>query len=201
MKIDLKAFLMVSVITFSQTAFAGYGTNSFFVTLDERSSVVTHGAIADAKANVDCQPAESDLAGHWGEKIIGEQLSIRFAKDVFQTNEPVIAAIIYRHAGTNDNLNCSWMFGGDLDFQFVVKDKDGNNLPDSFAPQRSSLPTTRKWLPGTQYKYQSNLTKRYGLSKSGTYSIFVHRKAFHDTNGWVYVSSGAATIEIVEPPK
>jgi hypothetical protein len=191
-------FLVGIGISVAQVALAGYGTNSFFVTLNEwQGGHPNPEEIELAKTNIECQPAENDSAGHWGEKIIGEQLSIRFAKDVFQTNESVIAVIIYRHAGTNDNLNCSWMFGGDLDFQFVVKNEDGNSLPDSFAPLMSSLPTTRKWLPGTQYKYQSNLTKRYGLSKPGTYSVSVRRKAFKDTNGWVYVSSGAATIKMV----
>lgn len=198
MKLRFKLLVGVG-ISVAQAALAGYGTNLFFVTLGERSSVVTPEAIEDAKTNIECQPAENDPAGHWGEKIIGEQLSIRFAKDLLLTNESVIATIIYRHAGTNDNLNCSWMFGGDLDFQFVVKDEDGNSLPDSFAPQRSSLPAGARWLPGTQYKYQSNLTKRYGLSKPGVYSISVHRRlSIRDAKGNLEVlSSGIATIKIV----
>jgi len=91
------------------------------------------------------------------------------------------------------------MFGGDLDFQFVVKGEERDRLPDSFAPQRSSLPTTRKWLPGTQYKYQSNLTKRYGLSKPGTYSISVQRRlSIRDSKeNWEVHSSGTATFKIV----
>jgi hypothetical protein len=192
----------LSNIAVTQTAFAGYGTNSFFVTLGERSSVVTPEAIKNAKTNIECQPAENDSTGHWGEKIIGEQLSIRFANDIFQTNESVIAVIIYRNTRTDHDLNCGWAFGGDLDFQFVVKDENGKELPDSFVPQRVSLPTVSAWLPGTQYMYQSNLTKRYGVSKAGTYSITVHRRLRNPMgNGLVDISSGTATIKIIEPPK
>ena len=199
MKAHLTLLLVTSVTVVAQTAFGGYGTNSFFVTLGERSSAVTSVAIEDAKTNVECQPTENDSAGHWGEKIIGEQLSIRFAKDTYQTNELIIATIIYRNTRTDHDLNCSWAFGGDLDFQFVVKDKNGKELPDCFVlPERVS-PVVTEWLPGTQYKYQSNLTKRYGLSKPETYSISVHRRlSIRDAKGnFEVLSSGTATIKIV----
>jgi hypothetical protein len=193
---SVKLFFIIGTITASRIAFAGYGTNSFFVTLSERSTIVTPEAIADAKTSIECQPTKDDPSGHWGKEITGEQLSIRFADSVFRTNEPVTATIIYRHAGTNDNLNCTWMFGGDLDFRFVVKDESGTTLLDSFEPKRSNLPTTRKWVPGTQYKYQSNLTKRYGLSKPGTYSVSVHRRIRNFDMKLVDLSSGTATIKI-----
>jgi len=196
MTTQLKLFLITSTILAAQTAFAGYATNAFFVTLGEGQTSPYVKQVVNAKTDAECQPARIDLAGHWGEEVAGKQLSIRFKKDVYQTNEPVIATIINRHTATNDDLNCSWMFGGDLGFQFVIKDEKGNTLPDSFAPERASLPMERKWLPGTQYKYQSNLSKRYGLAKPGTYSVFVQRKAFRDTNGWIYVSSDTATVKI-----
>jgi hypothetical protein len=202
MKKLLKLLLVTSIIATAKIALAGYGTNSFFVTLDPPgSSIVTQEAIENARTNIECQPAENDPAGHWGEKIIGEQLSIRFAKDIFQTNEPVIATIIFRNTRMDRDLNYGFAFGVDLDFQFVVKDENGNSLPDFFIPPERFSHINTEWLPGTQYKYQSNLTKRYGLSKPGTYSVFVRRKAFRDTNGWVYVSSETATVKIIEPPK
>jgi hypothetical protein len=199
MKAHVTLLLVTSVTVVAPNAFGGYGTNSFFVTLGERSSVVTPVAIEDAITNVECQPAENDPAGHWGDKIIGEQLSVRFAKDTYQTNEPIIAIIIYRNTRTDHDLNCSWAFGGDLDFQFVVKDKNGKELPDSFVPPERVSPVVSEWLPGTQYKYQSNLAKRYGLSKPETYSISVHRRlSIRDAKGnWEVLSSGTAKVKVV----
>ncbi len=179
---------------------AGYGTNSFFVTLGERQGGPDFEAIELAKTNVECQPADNDPGGHWGERIIGEQLSIRFKKDAFQTNEPVIATIIYRNAGTNDLIHGT-PFGGDLDFRIVITDENGRQLPDSFVPGRT-MGHGSQWHPGTQYKCQSNLTHRFGLSKPGTYSISVHRKLRIDNaNGWADLASGIVTIKIIEPQK
>lgn len=195
----LNLILLASVIAVP-TTFAGYGTNSFFVNMED--GYWTSEKLANAKTNIECQPAENDQAGHWGKKIIGEQLSIRFAKDVFQTNEPVIATIIYRNTRTDRDLIFNSAFGGDLDFQFVIKDENGKELPDSFVPPARVSPKGSEWLPGTQYKYQSNLTKRYGLSKPGTYSISVHRKIRKDNgNGWSDLASGTATIVIAKPYK
>ena len=200
MKIRFKVLLLTSIVGITEPVLAGYDTNSFFVTLNERQG--GHPApeqIESAKTNIECQPAESDPAGHWGERIIGAQLSIRFAKDTYQTNEPIIATIIYRNTRTDRDLNYSWAFGGDLDFQFLIKDKNGKTFPDSFVRPERVSPVVTRWPPGTQYKYHSNLTKRYGLSEPGTYSISVQRRlSIHDSKGnWEVLSSGTATIKIV----
>jgi hypothetical protein len=145
---------------------------------------------------MECQPAEDDPSGHWGAVVCGRELSIRFNENIFQSNEPIVATIIYRNVGTNV-LNNDSPYGGDLDFQFVIQDKDGNQLTDSFTSGRTTghgLP----WIPGTQYKYKSNVTKRYGLSKAGTYSISVHRKLPNRGGGWLDLSSGTATITIIK---
>jgi|SRR5208282_34015 len=199
MKIHSKLFLIASILAVTQTVFAGYGTNSFFVTADGMWWW-TPEKIQAAKTNIECQSAENDSAGHWSPIFYGYQLSIRFSKDVFQTNEPVIATIIFRNAGTN-TLNNFTPYGGDLDFKIVIKDENGKELPDSFVPGRTTGHSSQ-WPPGTQYKYESNLTKRYGISKPGTYSVIVQRGFLNPNgNGWLVLSSGTATIKIIEPPK
>jgi hypothetical protein len=193
MKIQLKLFLITSVITAAQTTFAGYGTNSFFVPAEDMWSPEK---IEEAKTNAECQPSEKDPAGHWSPIFYGYQLSVRFNRNVFHTNEPVIAIIIFRNAGTNALHNFT-PYGGDLDFKIVVKDENGNELPDSFVPGRTTGHSSY-WPSGTQFKYESNLTKRHGLSKPGTYSVTVQR-GFLNPNGndWLVLSSGTATIKII----
>jgi hypothetical protein len=176
-------------------AHAGYGPNSFFVTIANPLEMKT--SIENARTNIECQPAKDDPNGHWGPIIYGYELSIRFKKFTFHTNEPVIATIIYRNAGTNI-LNHATPFGGDLDFKVAIKNGAGNELDDSFVPARTTG-HGGGWIPGTQYKYESDLTKRYGLSKPGTYSISVHRRLPDPGgSGWVDLSSGAAVIKIEE---
>jgi hypothetical protein len=196
MKTNAQICLILIIVAINQLVFAGFGTNDFFITLYPHRSVPISEAMEDAKTNVVCRPAELDPTGHWGRGEVGAQLSIRFAKDRYETNEPVIATVIYRNTRTDDNLNLTSAFGDERDFQFVIKGEDEMELPDSFVvPERVSSFSSR-WLPGTQYRYESNLTKRYRLSQRGTYSISVRRKIMSETNGYVYVSSGTAKVKI-----
>lgn len=196
MKIYFKLLIISATLFLVKSVFAGYETNSFFVTPNEWSSVVTPDQIEDAKTNIECQPSENDPNGHWGPIYYGYQLSIRLNKDMFQTNEPVIATIIYRNTGTNV-LHHGTPYGGDLDFQIAILDENGRRLPDSFVPQRTTGHGSQ-WQPGTQYKCQSNLTQRYGLIRLGTYSVSVHRRLSNpEANGWINLASGTATIKIV----
>jgi len=196
MKNHLKTFFIVCVIMATKAVFAGYGTNSFFVTVED--GCWTPEKLEIAATNAECQPAQNDLAGHWGKEIVGEQLSIRFEKSAFQSNEPVVATIIYRHSGTNDNLNYNRGFGGDLDFQFIIKDENGNELPDSFIPPKRISPSGSRWPPGTQYKFVCDLTKRYGLSQPSKYSIYVRRKLsiLDEKGNRINLLSSTATIKI-----
>jgi hypothetical protein len=176
------------------TAKAGYGTNSFFVTIDTWG--VTPAAIEQAKTNSECRPAEEDAAGHWGRIAEGYQLSIRFEKETFRSGEPVPAKLIFRNASTNYLLYAT-PFGADLDFEIRVVDQNGRRLPDSARPTRTTGRGTR-FVPGTQFEFVSNLMQRYGLAKPGTYSVSVHRKIPKlDGTGWTEVVSGTAKIRIV----
>ncbi|HTV62336.1 MAG TPA: hypothetical protein VMH30_07185, partial [Verrucomicrobiae bacterium] len=166
---------------------------SFFITVNGLRR--TAESIEDARTNIECQPAKDDPSGHWGPIIHGYELSIRFKQDIFRTNEPVIATVIDRNAGTNI-LNHGSPYGGDLDFSFVIKNEEGDQLIDSFMPTRTTG-QGEGWIPGTQYKYECNLTKRYGLSVPGRYSISVHRRLPNpDGRGAIDLSSGTATIRI-----
>lgn len=178
---------------------AGYDTNSFFVTLEPGSTNLVPDAIENARNDIKCQLAEQDADGHWGNKIVGLQLSLRFSKSDFQANEPVYATIIYRNTRNDYLLRCYQVYGGDRDFGFLIRDENGNRLRDSSPSQDVSDISSVVWPPGTQYIYQSNLTDRFGLSNPGTYSIVVYRRLPNpDGKGDVVLYSTAATITISE---
>ena len=192
-KICTHIILLILFSHWWRPVYAGYGTNSFFITMDYRLTPQESAEIA--RTNAECQPAIDDPDGHWGPIIYGCELSIRFEKFTFRTNESVIARIIYRNAGTNF-LNYGTPFGGALDFRFRIRDQDGRELADSFKPARTTG-HHGPWPPGTQYKYECNLTERFGLSKPGVYTILVHRR-IRGPAGIIDVASGTATIKIVE---
>jgi len=198
MKTLIKLFL-VACLWHPLLTRAGYGNNPFFVTLEPGTTNLIAGAIANARTNIECQPEEKDKEGHWGNKVTGLQLSLRFPKSVYQANEPIDATIIYRNTRQDSLMVCRWVYGGDDDFGFVVRDENGNRLRDSFVPYNTSNITSVWWPPGTQYIYQSNLAERFGLTNPGTYSITVYRRLPNtDLKFLEDLYSTAVTITIAE---
>ena len=192
--------LLIACLLAPLLARAGYGTNSFFVTLEPKTTNLFSGAIENARTNIECQPAEQDTGGNWGNKFDGLQLSLRFEKSAYRADEQIIATIIYRNTSDNYAMRCRWAYGGDRDFDFAIRDENGNRLRDSFVPQYFPAVTAIWWPPGTQYIYQSNLTERFGLSKPGTYSVLVGRRlpSPAGVKSVVYLYSAPATITITE---
>lgn len=196
MKTLIKLFLIGCLLQPLLTR-AGYGDNSFFVTLDPGTTNVTDEALEDARTNIDCQPAGVDKKGHWGGVITGLQLGLSFPKSKFRVDEPVIATIIYRNTRKDYRMPCHWRYGGDLDFGFVIRDANGNRLADSFQPYPAFEKTNVWWTPGTQYIYQSDLTQRFGLSNPGTYTVEVCRRLpnpAYKTEAILFSSKATITI-------
>jgi len=191
----MKYYLPLLCALFSwRVAVAGYGTNSFFITVD--TDGVTPESVTAAKASAECRPAEQDPAGHWGEASEGYQLSVRFPKEVLHQGEDVLAAVLLRNCSTN-YLSYSTEFGDDRDFAFLISSEKGQQLKDTTAPTSIIGHGTRS-VPGTQRKFQVNLTKRYRLSGPGTYRVQVRRRvAKLDGSGWSEVTSAEVTIKVL----
>jgi hypothetical protein len=198
MKTLIKLFLIAGLLQ-PLLARAGYGTNDFFVTLEPDSTNLIPGALEAAATSIECQPAEKDADGHWGNKIAGLQLSVRFRKSVYQSGEPVYATIVYRNTRKDDIMRTFPVYGGDHDFGFVIKDEDGNRLKDSFVPWKANENPgyNLEWPGGTQYIYESDLKERFGLTNPGTYSVAVYRK-LPNGKGVIYLYSSEAKVTIAQ---
>ena len=198
MKTSLLYILLVGAIVSPFTLKAGYGTNSFFVTVTGLG--LTPENLEAARTSIECQPAENDLAGNWGAVTEGYQLSLRVNKESFYTNEPVLVTIIFRNASTNF-LPYAEPSGSDLDFSILVADQNGRQLPDAADVDRTTGHSVR-FIPGTQHKFQLDLRKRFEFSKPGVYSVTVRRKIPQQNGvGWTEVNSKPAKIMVLHSLK
>lgn len=167
--------------------------------------VVDYEEVKAAMAAPENRPVALDPEGHWGKENGGYQLSVRFKKSAFSTNEPIIGSVIVRNVGERmlgvvlnipDNLN-----------RIIVC--DSNNVV--VAP-RPILPATtfkerlqgivngaggRILSPAMQFKYELDVREKYDLPP-GKYSVQVCRKPHPQYNKEPprEVCSGLAQIEI-----
>lgn len=146
------------------------------------------------------KPAKKDAAGNWGEIVNGVQLSLRFTNQTFKVGEPVVAAVLWRNRSSDPIV-----FSSSEDelhtFDFIIKDRRGKVLQprdkrehSPFSP-RSGSSKGRAVDPGSQLKFEADLTKRFTV-KPGKYRIMVNFPVRNAT-GTVNVCSSETTIQVV----
>ncbi len=133
--------------------------------------VLNARAVQAAISSDECQPAEKDPRGNWGEAASGLQLSLRFEKNHYTNGEPVLAAAIIRNVSDGRRVYLKERVSGRPWPIFVnvwrgteklaLKDKSGILLVPSAT--NSSLE------PQTQHKFLVRLDRYYDLGLPGNY--------------------------------
>ncbi|HTB82835.1 MAG TPA: hypothetical protein VK742_04205 [Candidatus Sulfotelmatobacter sp.] len=134
--------------------------------------------IETIKEMPECKPAEDFPEGNWGEVQNGFQLSLRFAKPVFNAGEPIAVTLLLRNVGDGSLMYDTLPAGySDGPIGFEIVSSDGRNLPQHLS-QLGTLSggTTATLFPGTQVKFMERLDKRFDLT-NGTYSVRAITKA------------------------
>ena len=187
-------------------------TNAMFVTYaqTQNSSPVTQIQLDAMHGAKESLQAIADPDGNWGQAVEGFQMSIRFNKKSFLTNEPIKVSILLRNT-TNHIVGYGAFFGIGMDSpvcNFVItnsahiKIPRKPNLDGIFVLDGGSRPF--ELHPQTQRKYEVFLDfRRFDLSKPGTYSIIAKGSVPRaDGNGQAVIESGVVAITIEEkvPP-
>lgn len=187
---------------------------SYFITADG-STYWTNGVIGinpekieEAKHAPDARPAELDPEGNWGLFGYDCQVSLRFEKPEFSTNEPITATLIVRNVGTNECTFCFKPF-----FTFNIANSISIINPQGTVLERSDLPLMKSgrlsrivnstghdwyWLgPGTQNKFKLDLKSHFDLPP-GRYVVY-GQVQLQDSETKIFsneIQSGNAVITI-----
>jgi len=160
------------------------GTNIIYVINDGKLFFRTNNTgyymdpvkVEAAKTNLECLPADDFPEGNWGEPLLGYQLSLRFEKPVYATNEPINAILLIRDI-TNQALGYvedDIMIEQGAAFLQVANQNDEAMPPKQ---ERSMInPGGKSSIlgPGSENKYEVSLDHRYQLS-NGAYKGFIRK--------------------------
>jgi hypothetical protein len=163
--------------------------------------------IAEARKLPECQPAELDPAGNWGEVCEGFQMSSRLSKTNFTTNEPVVVTTLIRNV-TDLEL---WFTQGPPMPPTLTVVRGQEQLPrkedlEDLTPVERSLravirsPHFCSVHPGTQRRETVRLDQMFDLSVPGEYTVSAKRRIpkLPGQEGYTEVVSGTARFRIIE---
>jgi hypothetical protein len=163
--------------------------------------------VEKSKRDEQCQPAEADVKGNWGATDLGCRVSVRFAKETYSTNEPILSTIIIRDVSASDTR---FLFNSpDAPMSVVMAGPKGEILKrkdqqprNPLAPQNISLRMDEYGLmPQSQRKFEMDLRNLFDLSMPGRYVIYSRPMAYNPTNRhYSEIQSGNAVITITIPP-
>ena len=162
--------------------------------------------MAGALAHTDCCsaqivapkiPTQSDA-----NKLFNLQLEI---PDTATSGYPIVAKINFK------NVSNQPLFfpdsNPDINYRFTVKDSVGNEVGRTkygvntsfaaiFRSKVSSL------TPSSSLHFKFTLSRIYDMTKSGFYSVYVTRNAYHPkTNQLIEISSDTISVQVLEPTK
>jgi hypothetical protein len=160
-------------------------TNTYYITDDgswmlsgHQGTILTDPvALAEAKKQRECLPADEFPEGNWGEIRDGMQLSMRFETNYFALGQPIKAILLIRNV--TNVLSHYWIayfsytseppYDGPI--RFVTTDSNGTPL--SIKPRDTSDVSSRKkaMLPKTQHKYVERLDSYYNLQSNTVYFV------------------------------
>ena len=187
MQMRVKVFAVLCTVTF-----LGFSTlaNDYtcFITDDGHlyqdatngQRFIPQDKIDEAKKADDSRPAEQDLEGNWGKPQFGCQVSLRFAKTNFSTNQPIAAKLIIRDV-SETNITFSFR-PPPVASCLTVFGPEGNSLDRIEAPN----PRTEReaeilymhvqgvslWLgPGVQRIFELDLRNHFDFAAPGRYTV------------------------------
>ena len=193
-------------------------TNRFFLNQDGETTLqvptssggaaicIRPEKIEEAEHAIECQPAEQDSQGNWGQSDHGYQISVRFAKQSFVLGEPIIATVIFRNL-TNGYLSAPVSLPR-FDTQVLVTNQKGEPLRpkeeeasglNEFQKKLRKLIQDPKYfhvMPRAQVKLQVNINDLFEFTAPQVYHVQI-RYSNMTQNGFGEVHSGSATIRIV----
>jgi len=162
-------------------AYAGE-TNVFYINDSGHGEFRNPKNIQAAKAARESLPAKDFPEGNWGAVQDGFQLSLRFEKQSFTNDEPIVATVLLRNVTNSDvSLNYSQLPVGYSDgpISFQIISGAGSNMPQHKYEVDGVINGALPGLfHGTQAKFSEHVDKRFDLT-NGAYSI----RAV--TSGWV----------------
>ncbi len=184
---------------------AGAATK-FFVTVtpSQFEQGPTPQQIEKARRAKDSRPAAEDPEGCWGGTSEGFRLSVRFEKESYRVGEPITVAVLIRNVADKkvfyrdfvgmkeDSPLCQFdVLDGQQQLVARLDPRAPNDVQDG-----PHIP--RLLNPGTQCRYEVNLTAKFKLVQPGKYSIRARRwvhKLEHD--GYSQLKSAQAAITIL----
>ena len=136
-------------------------------------------AFEAARLRPECQPAERDPAGNWGERVDGFQISLRFATNVFIAGDSIVADLYLRNVSSR-NLQYvipvpdKYLRAKVYRDRTMILSRDELRRDGSFDSRVRDLIQQRRaslLFAHTQYKITLDLSEMYDLTIPGRYSI------------------------------
>lgn len=127
--------------------------------------------IEDAKNSPESRPVEQDTQGHWGQVTNGLQLSLRFEKETFTNDEPVIATVLLRNATKSPVTFLRYHISSRPSPVDVLAFKDQKPFPVKGHSDEIEVISANQITiyPQTQCKYRVKLNDYYDLTGGGEF--------------------------------
>ncbi len=166
--------------------------------IDPRRRVLDPRAVEDAMRTSECQPASQFHEGNWGKRSGGYELSLRFTKEVFSSDEPVTAIVLIRNA-TNSILDYRGFVACPMrgPVQFKIVSESGRLIEEQeFTPGVvGAMSFSKPLFPSTQHKYLEDLRRGYNLT-NGLYRVTGFLKAWAGNETFVGGRRLYDTVEV-----